>query len=202
MSIPGGTFRCAVQGVLAGGEVFSWGWWARMGGDDAATAAVFAGDVLADSDFREFLVRVRGLQSGRTTSVSLAVGRYGSDGRIDDAATVDLGSDHASGSGTSYHPNYVALCVTLRDGSPGARHRNRFYLPATGVTLADDGTLPIALATSIAEDAAAYYVGGTAVVMSQKGSSYHVVTNVTLDTRMDTQRGRNESVIGTRITRP
>lgn len=199
MSIPGGAFRANVLGTMPGSEVFAWGWWIMRGGDPGTTAAVQAADILADSNFRALIGQAKVLASSSTNYLSLQVSRYNSAGHVDDTTTVGLGSSAGAGSGNFYHPNYAAFCITLRDGKAGASHRNRFYLPCNGFALQSSGQMSVSDAQGCVDVAADYLVAGTAVVLSQKLSSGDPVTVVTADTRLDTQRGRNESAVASRV---
>lgn len=200
MAIPAGAYRANILGTLPMGEVFAWGWWVVRGGDPGASAAVQAADILADSDFRALITQARALASPQTAYVSLSVQRYGAGGRVDDVAQVGLGSVAGPGSGTTFHPSYTAFCVTLRDGHAGASHRNRFYIPVTGFTLTSSGLMALADAQGVVDVAAAYMVGGTAHVLSPKLGSSDVVTSVTADTKLDTQRGRNNHTAMARVS--
>lgn len=199
MAIPANTYHATVQGTMPGSEVFAWGWWIRRGGDQGASASVQAADILADPNFRAFITQARALASTTTTYVSLLVQRYGAGGRVDDTALVGLGASAGAGTANSYKPNYVAFCITLRDGSAGASHRNRFYVPANGFALDATGQMSATNAQAVIDVAAAYWVGGTAVVLSPKLGSSQPVTLVTADTKLDTQRGRNQSAVATRV---
>lgn len=200
MAIPQNAYRANVQGTLPMGEVFTWGWWIRRGGDQGASAAVQAADILADSDFRALVTQARALASPQTAYVSLKVDRYGPGGRVDDVATVGLGSVAGPGTATTFHPSYTAFCITLRDGTSGASHRNRFYVPVTGFGLASSGLMNLADAQGVVDVAAAYLVAGTAVVLSPKLGSSAAVTVVTADTKLDTQRGRNNRTTAARVS--
>lgn len=200
MAIPANTYRANVQGTMGGSEVFAWGWWIRRGGDQGASAATQAADILADPNFRALITQARALASPATGYVSLYVARYGTNGKVNDTAQVGLGASAGPGTGNQVKPNYTAFCITLRDGNAGASHRNRFYLPCTGFGLDANGQMTVANAQAVIDVAADYLVGGTAVVLSPMLGSSAPVTSVTADTRLDTQRGRNESAVATRVS--
>lgn len=202
MSVPANTYRCEVQGGMPAGEVFAWGWWARRGGDQGASAATQAADVVADSNFRDFIAVCKTIATPATAYQRLHVTRFGAGGTVDDSAVISLGAAAGPGTSGNTHPNYTALCVTLRDDVSNATHRNRFYLPATGAGLGGDGLLIAQKLSDVADGAAAYWVGGTAVIMSLKRSAFSQVTHVTVDSKMDLQRGRHRDVRGTIASRP
>lgn len=113
-----------------------------------------------------------------------------------------------AGTGTSPHPAYTAAVFSLLTASFGRRRRGRLYLPFTGGTVSpasDDMTVLAQDVTNMRswlEDGltgawnASFGGGVTPAVVSQvgPGSTAHI-THLRLDSKPDTQRGRQSKTV-------
>jgi len=102
------------------------------------------------------------------------------------------------GSGVNYHPLQSAMVVTTRTGVPGQRSRGRFYMPAFAVPLQSDCQLGTSTLSGILNEWKTFINAVNQVtnvfsctVVSQVGAgSNYLITQLTADSRLDTQRRR------------
>jgi len=117
------------------------------------------------------------------------------------------------GTGTQIHPYEVATVVTLRTVNASRRGRGRMYLPLSGVPMATGGLYSSGSIGAVADAAKASIdasnalatVGSItstrAVVASQADGLVLPVTRITMDTKPDSQRRRQNKLVATLTSR-
>jgi hypothetical protein len=207
MSIPPGVVHVVFGGALPGGEVWESGFW-TMGNvpTSNATATELAALWIAQlkaTDGSGGFYQSR-IIAGATTSLNYVnVYCY-----VTGGSTADFIGNATTaavvGTGTNACANQNALVVTLRTAHAGRRFRGRMYLPATGVTtstatgqLPDAAILPVATGWGVCfSDWNASGDNGTICVVSRVGAgTATAVTEVTVDSIVDTQRRRRNKLI-------
>lgn len=211
MAIPAGVSRIVFSGAMPNGEIWSTGFWIQ--GDTPTTDS--EANALAELAFDEFSasdssgamrVTIENLGTAQQIWNEVKTYCYPTGGPT---ATV-IGSftlpSPVVGEGTVPGPNQLSTVLTLRTALAGRAHRGRMYLPAMGIPMASDGQLSQAVMDLVVgawklgfSDWNAASTGKIVVVStSQKGNEAYpgaatLVTQVTMDSRMDIQRSRANS---------
>jgi hypothetical protein len=91
-------------------------------------------------------------------------------------------------------PLQVCMVATLITGAAGRRNRGRMYLPANGIGFGSH-EFPNARVDAVCQALAAWLdalntLDGSAVVVSQAGTSKRAITQVRVDSKPDIQRRR------------
>lgn len=127
-------------------------------------------------------------------------------------ASVAGESAHAgtdSGTGGQYMPTSVSIVASLRTGIVGKSARGRSYFPATALPVTSNHQISGSSCLTVAEayghmlaDVALHIVAGSSpfseaapVVASFKTGGTHIITNVEVDSRPDTQRRRADKTL-------
>lgn len=202
MAPPANATHVVLAGNLAGGEEFAFGWWAEYtSGSPANFEGSFAAWVSAMTDNLGDLAS-ECLGSGSGFTAARAYLYAGGSTQASAQAEVPLS---VVGITTPALPLQCAAVVTIRDGSPGRRHRNRMYLPmlvSPGASAA-----PIEMAQTKIDELtrniqeifnAGPAAGFTVVVCSPTYGAMQPATSINCDSRIDTQRRRAESLVPSR----
>lgn len=201
--IPSGYSRNVIAGSLPGGESFQMSIWCNEApSDEAATqsqADAFASDFstkLADTGApKSFLATGGAYQTVTTYSYLDTSGRatFGAEAAITGGA----------GAATQALPDQCALVITLLTGYSGRRNRGRIYMPlsATTVTAGQVSSTNVDNIATWWKDLLVAWNGhiGTqkCVVLSQTRGDGKEITEVVVDSKIDTQRRRADKVIPT-----
>lgn len=214
MAIPAHTMRLALSGHLYGSEIFQTNLWFTtiVPGDPVPVnnteAAAALDELTTGTQWTALLTALTGMLRAACGYDRADLYCYDAGGT---AATAQA-SKSLTGPGTSTLgtlPNQVARVVTLNTNQAGRSRRGRLYLPATG--LAMDATTGLFSANpSSVLDALSDYIGQqrisnswSAIVVSQKTTSYAYITSLKTDQRPDIQRRRaNRENVGTTYIEP
>lgn len=111
------------------------------------------------------------------------------------------------GTGASGAPSYIARCVTVLTQTPGKSHRGRFYLPWNGEVLTGNtenwpsaqgilDRLAFRQNSSTGTQSTGFFFGGSEQadygVMSQTHALFTSATSYRMNSKPDTQRGRQD----------
>lgn len=164
---------------------------------------------VSDFDAKVWSIASTGLKLSNAPYCSLTGGKalFYSDSVLVQSASSPI--TPIAGTGSSIHPPYTALVATLLTAKAGRRFRGRAYLPVTGLgvsgTTGQQSGSPTAFATNLRNWLAnsnswttwSGMTGAGPLVMTQTGSLPENITAVRVDTRFDTQRGRENKLIPT-----
>lgn len=212
MALPLGSWlRFTALGSMVN-DTWSTNVWLRALGDTVPTATqldTWTASVLADFDSKVWSNATNGLKLSNAPYCSLTGGRglFYRDSVLQQSATHAM--TPVVGSGSSIHPPYVALVATTLTGRAGRSFRGRMYLPVTALgvsgTTGQQSGNPSGFATNLASwlsnhAAWTYWTGVTGaapVVMTQTGATPENITAVRVDTKFDSQRGREDKLVPT-----
>lgn len=212
MALPLGFWiRFSIQGSMAS-DTWSINPWFSLGSSIGHTPSATELDTLASGAITDFDAKV---WSNATNGLKLSNAPYCSltgikasfyhDNVLTQSAT--HGITPVAGTGSSIHPPYVALVATLLTSTAGRTNRGRMYMPATALgvsgTTGQQSGNPSAFTTNLASwfNNRAAWGWGTwvlsmdPIVMTQRGGAPSRITTVRMDTKFDTQRGREDKLI-------
>ena len=207
MPIQPNTVHIVVSGSLAGGDEFSYGYWLNPAGvQSQATLDGLTSDAMSfwTTDF--MTTTVAGYFPTTTTWKKVRGYWYAGGSSAALVSESDFGTLAGTAAATTC-PNQVAICVSQRTGIPGRRNRGRLYLPAPTSGILAAGQLGPSQAQGIADGVAAVFSAhnnspnqvGVVIVASQTGTERNDVTEVLVDTRLDTQRSRANKQLATAV---
>lgn len=198
MSIPAGHTRLVFSGALPGGEIWSTGF--------------FTDDTASDHVGGAFQASINTLGAALVSRVgSIFTSKIGTGGALErlDGYYYTGGSNKAaqqaqyvfnqSGTGSPQLPNQCSVVATLLSGLPGRSQRGRMYLPvlvgefanSPDVQMTQDFTEFIATAlANVLNQADAE--GFHPVVVSSTKTTAVPVTDIRVDSKVDTQRRRSD----------
>lgn len=192
--MPTARVKYVISGTLAGNEVFSFSYYTGGEVGNQATLDLAATTAAA-------YINNTG-SPGRTSFISLltattAINKVTCYDYAEGSTVADLVSVAPCsmvGSGSTPMPNQVALVATLRTAQAGRRHRGRLYIPFTNRILDSNSQLPVSTCTGVAQWIAGLLNSGGVnshpSVYSPTAHDLFRITQVSVDTRADTQRGR------------
>lgn len=206
--------RITLGGRMVAGQRWSVGHTVVLGSASPLTPQLNA---LAEACFARFKARVwvgssagflAGINSQETTLDNARAYFYPADSTTASNIGVSTGAA-VSGSRTSgTTAAQLCLVATLEDGLAGRRHKGRMYLPANALTTAAaslqvDGSFCQATATNVAnyfEDLinTTPVAGLTITPVVSSLTNGDILTAVSVDTVLDTQRRRRDKISGTR----
>jgi len=192
VALPINVAKNVISGTLPSGEVWQVAYWTQLTSAPAFTDASTAA-AAASSDFVAMMNAWKPL-CGNTTAAT-AYDQYGFTGGSS-ASSHGHATISYTGSGTSFHPNQIAVVTTLRTAHAGRSGRGRMYWPATAAPVPlGQGFFQSSdinpLVDAIALHFTARNTGGNATsVVSQTLAQSFPITSVDADTVPDTQRRR------------
>lgn len=197
MAFPGGVTKVVFSGTMAGGEVWSSGFYATL--PNASITAQSYADTFASQGYIATLMAAhRTLNNPGCVWNRVTVYLY----RAGSAAT-DVGSaaiTDTSGSFSSvYHPTSVACTLVLRTAIANRTGRGRMFWPATGVVMTANGTMQTADVQALVSAMGFIVKQSLGQVVSSKQGVVRPVTSVTADTRPDTIRARYDKIKGSQL---
>jgi hypothetical protein len=199
MAIPPGVARCSLTGNFGAGDIFDVSFWAdgvtmNSNADAAAAAATLAAAALS-SGAKAPLQTCLGTNDAWTGASVYCYPTGGPTATYIGHASIAamLGTSAVNG------PLQNSLVATYITATAGRRHTGRSYLPYTGFLDVGSGNnvAPSALSTLLAGWVSmlnafmAANSGAAITVVSSKGSSQTHVTQVRMDSKVDTQRRRS-----------
>lgn len=183
---------------------------AASGGSGVGEQAVVQAHAQAVADWIETATAFQGaLDEMSNAAVINRVETYGYNFTGPAAASgVGLVTPFRAGSGSTNAPFQVARCVTLNTSLPGARNRGRFYVPAMGANIGDNGKVNpppgyLAAWAALFIQAETLWGGTAPIELGVYSAVADVVTPVTslrVGDVLDTQRRRRDSLVETYST--
>jgi len=211
MAIPDAMIRVTLTGHLTGGEIFNSSFWVVNNAAEGAIDTEVRADAYAAAVRDQFQLELLPTLVPRITADSaydeVRIYGYPDGGPI--ASVIGAASvTGGTGTGTDELPLQCATVASLRSDFSGRSRRGRMYLPMTAGLLGVDHQFTNVAAQAIADDTAAFLSAVNAiprtfnvVVLSQLGTGSVVpVTEIVVDTRVDTQRRRAQDQAVTAIT--
>nr|CRY96179.1 hypothetical protein [uncultured prokaryote] len=179
---------------MPGGESFAWGFW--YDSVDEETAQGEANAMVALAGFRNLISAAASIASGGTIARMLHIYQY-VDGQAGGAAS-DVGTAAiAAGAGIAGEtcPNNVALCMSLRGSVPGPPIRNRFYLPATGISGLDGGRIGQTVQQTLLGGLASLAGDRLLLANSTTRGRANTVDSISVGDVPDSQNGRRAGLV-------
>lgn len=205
MAYPARSLRMVAVGDLPSGETWNTGLWALTDAPITSYADLVLSLAVPQSAFNDLFAFLHDFWSATTQARELRAyyysgGEFGSVAEF--SATVPL--DANTGAGSPILPDQCTPVASLRTGRAGRSYRGRMYLPYPKLALTAAGQMGSSaaddLATAVAACITAINGGGMAVsVVSATQASAVPVTNVLIDTVVDTQRRRRNKISPTHI---
>lgn len=211
VGLPAGDFLNVRLGGAVASDTWSVGWWFQMTGLGAVPSPSAMNTAAAGplGGFNNTVWNVAGTplkvrESTATTLSNSSLYLY-RDGVLVASGKASISA--VAGTGSTGGFNYVARVVTLLTSQPGRSKRGRIYLPWTGQDVAAATGLWTAEATILsnlaghlnAEQGAGYFFGGSEtadlVVVSSRHAYATSVTQLRMDNKPDTQRGRLNKLV-------
>ena len=201
MPPPANSSRVVLSGKLAGGEIWSTGFWIT-GADitsqgDATAQAQLLLEALGDADASGAMtITLNDWMANSCTWDRVTVYAYAGGSSQSEYIGEAVNTPTKQGGLGQRVPNQVAMVLSLRTGRPGRRYRGRMYLPAGGITLNSDGEIGSNSMQPVLDGWTVFFSrwnqgqAGQIVVMSTTGSVVTPVTSLILDSRPDIQRRR------------
>lgn len=204
MGIPAHTARVVISGTAPGGEIFETGFWLFGTGWDTRVEIQNLADAVAASWQTTARLPLCALISHDTEYTNCKVYYYRAGGPTatfvgERALTSGLGS------GPGQIPLYTCMVATLRTGISGRSYKGRMYLPAAGVSLDTDHRFPASKASDACDGLAAWFnainafaapLESTVSVVSQFLTAHNDVNEVSIDSKPDVQRRRENKMPG------
>lgn len=199
MAIPSGVARCSLTGVFGAGDIFDVSFWAdgivMNSNSDAAAAATTLATAFAATGVASALKGAIGSNDAFTGASVYCYPTGGPTATYIGHASIASGV----GSSTAQGPLQNSLVATYITSVAGRRHTGRSYLPYTGgqYNAAGNNVSSSALSALLTgwvlllNNFMAANSGSAITVVSSKGSSQTHVTQVRMDSKVDTQRRRS-----------
>jgi len=201
MAIPAGVARVAFSGTSSDGEIFQWGFWLNDAPISPEATSSMAG--LIKGVWANVLVRLPIVKLIKNDSAYTKIKVYsyltgGPKADFVGEASMD-GSAPGAGTGVGNGPLYQCMVVSTHTGLSGRSHNGRFYLPASGTALSTTHRFETTdvNATAAAVGKLLELVADISdptlqvpVVLSQFLGSATPITSITVDSKPDVQRRR------------
>ena len=198
--IPSGYSKTVLEGTLPGGEIWQCGIWANEApSDEAATQAQ------ADAFGADFTTTWGGSHNniGNFWASNTGITQLRTYSYLDDSGKATYVGVHDLshfGSATQSMPDQIALAITLQTGYSGRRRRGRIYWPVNAGALSS-GQLSEAQCGNFCDFFATlldawntHLASQSMVVLSQVAGNSHPITAIRVDSKLDTQRRRAQSM--------
>jgi len=205
MAIPSGMTRVVFGGTAPNGEIFQWGFWVQGTASTNVEASALAEDLLQvwlDLDVRLPIQSLIKSDSSYTFVKAYCYPTGGPTATFVGERTITPGGG-GGGSGSGNAPLYQCMVVSTRTALSGRTHRGRLYLPASGTTLDTTHRFANPLLGQVADAMKAMFdavndfvvpVGLVVSVLSQKDSDSEFVTSISIDSKPDVQRRRENKM--------
>ena len=206
MAIPAQVMRLAITGTFPSSEIWNHSYWMMPAGegivpDDNDGADTVLGNIVGSSVWTTYRDILKTFMKSNSAITGLHLYCYPDGGPSSPAIAERVFNTVGTSSGAA-HPLQTATVASLRTGQSGRSFRGRVYLPTTDVTLDTNNQLTSAVTSAVA-DMVADFCGGWATedvfgvgqaafvcIVSPTRSARTVVTQVVVDSVMDTQRRR------------
>lgn len=203
MGIPAQSLRLVATGNLPSGEVFNTGVWTMCATPIDNYDQLVLTMAPSQLAFNQLFTDLAGQMSAGVVPTTLH-GYYYDGGEFANQATLsaELPLSATGGSAPIRTPDQVAVVASLRTGRAGRSFRGRMYLPLNGLDIGTNSQMSAgqadaaALAVKTCIDAI-NDVELTCVVMSATQTLATPITEVRVNTVMDTQRRRTNKIIPT-----